>query len=279
MEEKDILRKKTIINRILIVINIVLLLLGIILLNKYFDEKMEREIGESIKNAFSETETTWDKLEKELSVMDNMSFSENGSCLFISICYFNDGNLKMGELGNAIEKVKNEYWFNYDYVVVDIWNPQIGMVTSIETNLQTMDIRSYGWYQEELEDIEKSKLEIDEDLNNEEETLIYEDENIKVQYVDITGSDKQYKINFIIENLSDTTITVQFRETSINGFMVDPIGSIEIAPHKKAQDGMTMWGDEAEEYPKDSIESIEAKLHIFSDDNSISYETENIVIK
>lgn len=112
-----------------------------------------------------------------------------------------------------------------------------------------------------------------------EEILVYNDDIVSVEYVGISGSDTEYNIDFIIENLSDTTITVQFTETSINGFMVRPIGSIDIAPHKKAKDGMTIWGDEAEEYPKDSVESIETKLHIFSDDDTIRYDTENIVVK
>ena len=53
---------------------------------KYYDEK---EIREIIRNAYSETETPWDKIEKHLSVMDYMSFSSSGDCIFISICYFN----------------------------------------------------------------------------------------------------------------------------------------------------------------------------------------------
>ena len=86
-------------------------------------------------------------------------------------------------------------------------------------------------------------------------------------------------IKFIIENLTDKTLTIQFRETSINGFMVNPIGSIEIASGKKAKDGMTMWGNEAKEYPMDKINGIETKFYVFSDDRSIRYESEDVVVR
>lgn len=143
MTDKELLRKKTIQNRILIFVIVVLLVFGLISYKKYFDEKREREIGESIKNAMSETNL--DRVEENLSVMDKMSFSEHSGILFISICCFKDDGLKLGELADAIEEAKEEYWFNYDYVIINIWNPQIGMVTSIEINLDTMETRSCEW--------------------------------------------------------------------------------------------------------------------------------------
>lgn len=146
MTDKELLRKKTIQNRILIFVIVVLLIFGFVSYKKYFDEKREREIDQSISNAMSDLGKTVERSEEKLSVMDNMSFSENGGFLFISICHFKDDELKLGELADAIEKTKDEYWFKYDYVVVEVWNPQIGMVTSIETNLDTMETRSYGWY-------------------------------------------------------------------------------------------------------------------------------------
>lgn len=147
MTDKELLRKKTIQNRILILVIVALLAVGFISCKKYFDEKREREIGEITRNAMSDTKTTLDKVEEKLSVMDRMTFSDSGGMmLFISIYCGSDDELKLGELADAIEETKDEYWFKYNYVVIDIWNPQIGMVTSIETSLETMETRSHGWY-------------------------------------------------------------------------------------------------------------------------------------
>lgn len=151
MTDKELLRKKTIQNRVLILAIIVLLIMGIVSYKMYFDEKREREIGESIRNAMSETETQLDKVEEKLSVMDRMTFSDSGgTILFISIYCWPDDELKLGELSEAIEELKDEYWFTYDYAVIEIWNSKLGMVTSIETNLETMETRSHGWYDEQI---------------------------------------------------------------------------------------------------------------------------------
>lgn len=150
MTDKELLRKKTAINRILVVIIIVLVLIGIISCKMYFDEKREREMGESIRNAMSNTKTTLDKVEEKLSVMDRMTFSDSGGMiLFVSIYCWSDDELKLEEFVDTIEKAREEEWFAYDYVVVEMWNPQIGMVMSIEINLETMEMRSYNWYDEE----------------------------------------------------------------------------------------------------------------------------------
>lgn len=151
MTDKELLRKKIIQIRILILVIIALLIIGIISYKTYFDEKREREIGETIRNAMSDTKTTLDKVEEKLSVMDKMKFSESGGMiLFISIYCQLENELKLGELADAIEEIKEESWFKYDYAVIEIWNPQLGMVTSIEINLETMDVRSYGWYDEQV---------------------------------------------------------------------------------------------------------------------------------
>lgn len=148
MNETDLLKKKTMVNRILVFIIIILVVFGIVSYKKYFDEKRQQEIGNTIHNAFSEISTSIERAEETLSVMDRMSFAENGNVLFVSI-YNIDDELELGEFADAIEEVKNESWFSWDYVVVEIFHYKLGMVTSIETNLDTMETRSYGWYDKE----------------------------------------------------------------------------------------------------------------------------------
>lgn len=108
---------------------------------------------------------------------------------------------------------------------------------------------------------------------------IFQDENIKIEFTGISGKENEYKVNFIIENLSGRTLIVQPRETSINGFMVDPICSMEIAPGKKIKDGMQIWNEDAETTPMSEVQHIEMKFHVFDDnDSSFRYDTENIIV-
>lgn len=110
-------------------------------------------------------------------------------------------------------------------------------------------------------------------------TVVYQDENIIITWIGLSGKESEYKIKFTVENLSEKTLNVQLRETSINGFMVDPTCSIEIAPGKKAIDGATIRGEDAENCPMSSVENIETKFLIYNDEDwADRYDTENIVI-
>lgn len=228
-------------------------------------EEVEKLLEES-KNLIME------KVEENLSVLDGMSFSENNNALFISICY-KDGEFKLGDLGTAIEKVKDESWFIYDYVIIEVWNPQIGMINSIETKVDTLDNRIYEWYKEQMDEIQQAENA------KEEQEAIYQDENVIIKYAGISGKETEYKINFTIENLSDRTLTVQLRESSINGIMTRVVCSIDIAPGKKAIDGGTVWGESAKLTPMSSVTNFETKFHIFNDEEpKVSYDTENVIV-
>lgn len=113
----------------------------------------------------------------------------------------------------------------------------------------------------------------------EESREIYRDRNVIISYTGITGDEDYYNVNFIVENLSNRTITVQVRETSINGIMVNPVCSIEVASGKKAFDNMTIIGKDATNVPKSRVTNIETKFHVFDwKDDVFGYDTENVVI-
>lgn len=112
-----------------------------------------------------------------------------------------------------------------------------------------------------------------------ENKLIYKDKNVSITYTGISGEEDDYDINFLIENTSDRTFVIQVKETSINGFMVDPTCSIEVSKGKKAMDRMKIDYNDAKLIPMSKVENIETKFHIFDwDDNDFGYDTENIVI-
>lgn len=67
-----------------------------------------------------------------------------------------------------------------------------------------------------------------------------------------------------IENESDQSVTVQVRDVSINGYMVDTIFSPEVSAGKRAVDGITAMNSSIEENSIESIEEIEFSFHIFT---------------
>lgn len=69
-----------------------------------------------------------------------------------------------------------------------------------------------------------------------------------------------------IENNADKYITIQTRDTSVNGFMIDSIMSDEVLPGKKIMGLMTFSSSRLEESKVTDIETIETVFHIFDTD-------------
>lgn len=146
MNTEELLKRKTIINRILIAIIAILLCFGFFTYKKYFNEKRQYEIGRSIQNAMTSIKTNLEEAEENMSVMKRMNFSESGDVLFISV-YNIDDEVNLGDLADCIEKSKEEKWFDWKYVVVDIFHYKFGMVTSVEINVEDFSIRDISWYE------------------------------------------------------------------------------------------------------------------------------------
>ena len=97
-------------------------------------------------------------------------------------------------------------------------------------------------------------------------TVVYKDKTVKITYKgtdedDIFGTE----LNFTIENLSKKNITVQARDVSINGIMVDPIFSCNVSARKIANDDMSF--SNLEDDGIDKIKTVELSFHIFDDDS------------
>lgn len=113
------------------------------------------------------------------------------------------------------------------------------------------------------------------------ESVIYQDETVVITYKGLTERKygNGYEINFEVENLTEKTLMVQLRDTSINGVMVRPMYSVDIAPNKKSIGGASITGDDAENFPINSITNIETKFSITDDNNwRDNYETGDIVV-
>lgn len=134
-----------------------------------------------------------------------------------------------------------------------------------------------------IAEIEAQIKELQEELRGlkgEETNILYQDDFLTITYDGMKESNLGYKLNFIIENVSDQKLTVQVRDTSLNGVMIDPMCSIEIAPGKASKDGLTVFGEDAEGTPMEDVEEFETKFHIIKGDGfSDFYDTESILVE
>ena len=98
--------------------------------------------------------------------------------------------------------------------------------------------------------------------------IAYEGNDIKVVVKGL--SDASYmgpSIVVYIENNGNKNVTIQTRDVSINGFMVDAIFSSDVLVGKRAVDTITFLSSDLEENEIEEISDIELSFHIFNMDN------------
>lgn len=101
-----------------------------------------------------------------------------------------------------------------------------------------------------------------------EEQEIYNQNNLVIT---VTGLDMDSfmgpKITLLAENNGDKNVTIQVRNSSVNGYMMDLQMSCDVAAGKKANDGMSIMKSDLEKCGIDMISDIEFSLHIFESDS------------
>lgn len=95
--------------------------------------------------------------------------------------------------------------------------------------------------------------------------LAYGEDGIKVVVKGLSEDKSIFGPSIVvyIENNSNKDITVQARDVSINGFMVETIFSSDILIGKHAVDTITFLSTDLEENEISSIEEVELSFHIF----------------
>lgn len=112
-------------------------------------------------------------------------------------------------------------------------------------------------------------------------TVFYDTDGIKIIGKGLSTDDSIFGPGLIvyIENNTEKNITVQVRDTSVNGFMVDPSMSQDVVSGKKAISAVTFFSSDLEENGIEDITEIETSFHIFDMDSWDGIaDTEAIVI-
>ena len=96
----------------------------------------------------------------------------------------------------------------------------------------------------------------------------YDDGGIKIVIQKLNSEDSFWGSDVYVyaENNTDENITIQARDVSIDGFMIDPMFSCDIAANKKAYNTITFMESDLEENDITDITELELKFHIFNCD-------------
>lgn len=111
--------------------------------------------------------------------------------------------------------------------------------------------------------------------------IAYEDGGIKIVIQKLNSSDSFWGSDVYVyaENNTASNITIQSRDVSINGFMVDPAFSCDIVAGKKAYDTITFFESDLDENGITDITDLEIKFYIFNSDSwGTIHETDAITV-
>ena len=114
-----------------------------------------------------------------------------------------------------------------------------------------------------------------------EEAVLFEESGLKVT---VKGLGREEfigpAVKLLIENNSDKNYTVQARNTSVNGYMMEPMFSCNVAAGKKANDSLDFMDGSLEKVGITEIACIETSFYIFNtDDWAQSFNTDIFTIK
>lgn len=116
-----------------------------------------------------------------------------------------------------------------------------------------------------------SKSEVLEDNTEIEtitQTVLLDEAGVKITAKSIDKSGWMGpEIKLLIENNTDRNLTVQVRNCSVNGYMIDPSLSADVTPGKKINDTITFMESDLEASGIETFADIELSFHIFYSDD------------
>lgn len=149
---------------------------------------------------------------------------------------------------------------------------------SLETEIASADSITIGG--EKIEEENAATKETYTEASISEMVLLDEaGVRITVKELDLAGLFGT-ELKLLIENNTDTNLTFQSRNTSVNGYMVETMMSVDVAAGKKANDSLTIMKSSLDTCGIKTIADIGLSFHIFTSDNWTNYlDTPQIEIK
>ena len=99
-----------------------------------------------------------------------------------------------------------------------------------------------------------------------EETVILDQNGLKITATGLEESFMGEELKLLVENNSGQNLTVQSHASSVNGYMITNIMSIDVASGKKVNDALTLTSSEMEDCGITSITDLAFTLHVFNTD-------------
>ena len=145
----------------------------------------------------------------------------------------------------------------------------ISTIQSLEMNLYIIDADTW----DEIDESDVILIETDAvdyvQKIDDSGKLAYEDDEIRIIVKTLESEESFWgsELYLFIENKSDRKITVQTRDCSVNGFMIDPLFSCEVSAGKMAYDSLAFMETDLEDNDITEIETIEVSFYLFDSES------------
>lgn len=139
-------------------------------------------------------------------------------------------------------------------------------IAEMQFSLHVFDTNTWeDYYDSSLITLKTSIADSFEQTYDDSGDVCYDDGGIKIVVKGLSTADSWLGPSVIVEviNTSDTDITVQTRDVSINGFMISPLFSTDVGAGKRAVNGVTFASYDLEANGIETIESVELSFHVF----------------
>lgn len=148
----------------------------------------------------------------------------------------------------------------------DLESCGIDAIADMEVSFHIFDMSDWDTYLDtDAIQIKTSIADTHKYIYDDSGDLVYEGNQIKIVVKGLEENESIFgpSIKVYIENAGDKDVTVQTREVSINGFMIDAIFSCDVAAGKRAVDTITFMESDLEENDITAIEDVELSFHVF----------------
>lgn len=159
------------------------------------------------------------------------------------------------------------------FVSSDLKTCGISEIADMEFSFHVFDSESWEDYlNTDKIQLRTSIAESFEYIYDDSGNIAYEGNGVKIVIKGLAEDESLFGPSIVtyIENTGDKDITVQTRDVSVNGFMVDATFSCDVTTGKRAVDTITFMESSLEENGITSIDDVELSFHVF---DSNSWET------
>lgn len=157
----------------------------------------------------------------------------------------------------------------------------IDTITDIEFSFHVFDAKSWDTVDDsEIIHLQTSAAGSYQQVYDDAGTVLVDQAGVKIVYRALeTDGLMGPRIMLYLENNTEQAITVQQRDMSINGFMIDGIFSCELEPGKKAVSDISMFDSDLEENGITALETVDLSFHVFTTDGwNTLFDTDTVTI-